>query len=203
MLVGCASHDLVINGAQWTQPDFAIRKHYAASDVVTLKPDYQTVVCLGCPRDEAFRDSDRVYWITVREELEPVSLNNSPVPAPAPEKSRILREALGAKHFHFDSYRLVGDLSPLSRILDAALKNPDQPLHIVGHTDAIGTTSYNLKLSVQRAKAVASWLKSHGVAAERIEIEGAGEGKPVATNTTSQGRAKNRRTEMTIVVSDE
>ena len=106
--------------------------------------------------------------------------------------------------FSFDSYQIIGDLSPLQHILDIALKNPQQPIRIVGHTDSIGTTPYNLSLSARRAKSVGRWLTDKGVSPERITIEGRGEGEPSASNKTKKGRVLNRRTEMfmTIVVSE-
>ena len=69
IVVGCARQELV-HVVEWQQPDFAIRKHYVISDVVTLKPAYQTVVCLGCDRENAFSDSDRVFWIALRSDVE-------------------------------------------------------------------------------------------------------------------------------------
>jgi OmpA-OmpF porin, OOP family len=65
---------------------------------------------------------------------------------------------------------------------------------IEGHTDSIGSESFNLGLSQRRAEAVASYLQSQGVdVAGRFEIRGYGEANPVATNDTAAGRAQNRR----------
>lgn len=199
IVVGCARQELV-HVVEWQQPDFAIRKHYVISDVVTLKPAYQTVVCLGCDRENAFSDSDRVFWIALRSDAETDLIEQSTPVA----QQKIIKKTLGSKLFRFDSYQIIGDLSPLQHILDIALKNPQQPIRIVGHTDSIGTTPYNLSLSARRAKSVGVWLTNKGVSPERITIEGRGEGEPVAPNTTKKGRVLNRRTEMfmTIVVSE-
>jgi outer membrane protein OmpA-like peptidoglycan-associated protein len=69
---------------------------------------------------------------------------------------------------------------------------------LVGYTDATGAPQYNLGLSKRRAEAVRDFLVAHGVGAERITVEWKGEADPVAPNTTKEGRAKNRRTEITL-----
>lgn len=69
----------------------------------------------------------------------------------------------------------------------------------VGHTDSVGTDTYNQKLSVRRAEAVKKYLTSKGVEKNRIYTEGKGEKQPVADNKTSAGRAKNRRVEVEAV----
>jgi OOP family OmpA-OmpF porin len=64
---------------------------------------------------------------------------------------------------------------------------------IVGHTDNAGSDAFNQALSERRAKAVAAYLESKGIAAGRIVASGAGEAQPVADNATEEGRALNRR----------
>lgn len=71
-------------------------------------------------------------------------------------------------------------------------------IHVVGFTDSTGTAQYNLKLSQQRAQAVAQFLESRGVNAQRILTWGRGESQPVASNATAAGRAKNRRVAIVI-----
>ena len=72
-------------------------------------------------------------------------------------------------------------------------------IEVAGHTDSSGSDQYNQALSERRAQAVASYLGSHGVASQRLITIGAGESHPVASNDTEQGRAANRRVELTIV----
>lgn len=69
----------------------------------------------------------------------------------------------------------------------------------VGHTDAIGTQTYNKGLSERRARAVANYLLEKGVPKEKIFTEGKGETLPLASNASKAGRAKNRRVEVEVV----
>lgn len=80
------------------------------------------------------------------------------------------------------------------------LKEYDKTVvEVAGHTDSSGSDQYNLGLSERRAQAVAGYLSSHGVKSQRLLPIGAGETHPVASNDTEQGRASNRRVELTIV----
>ena len=69
----------------------------------------------------------------------------------------------------------------------------------VGHTDSVGSDSYNQKLSVARSESVKAYLVSKGIEKNRVYTEGKGEKQPVADNKTSEGRAKNRRVEIEVV----
>jgi OOP family OmpA-OmpF porin len=69
----------------------------------------------------------------------------------------------------------------------------------VGHTDTIGSASYNQALSNRRAESVKAYLVSKGIESNRIYTEGKGQTQPVADNSTREGRAKNRRVEVEVV----
>ncbi|MDX2458130.1 MAG: OmpA family protein [Gammaproteobacteria bacterium] len=72
-------------------------------------------------------------------------------------------------------------------------------IEVVGHTDDVGDDAYNMDLSEQRAAAVTQYLIDAGVDASKIVAVGAGESLPIATNTTEQGRAENRRVEVLVL----
>ncbi|HEX7011427.1 MAG TPA: OmpA family protein [Steroidobacteraceae bacterium] len=72
-------------------------------------------------------------------------------------------------------------------------------VEVAGHTDSTGSDQYNMQLSQRRANAVARYLVSQGIKEQRLITVGAGETRPVASNDTEQGRAANRRVELTIV----
>jgi OmpA-OmpF porin, OOP family len=69
---------------------------------------------------------------------------------------------------------------------------------ITGHTDNIGAPDYNMKLSLRRAESVRDYLASIGIDPKKLEVRGEGESKPIADNSTDEGRAKNRRVEVDI-----
>ncbi len=81
----------------------------------------------------------------------------------------------------------------LNDVLAVLTANPDWRLRIEGHTDNVGDKAANLKLSIARAAAVASWLTGKGVAAGRLSTAGLGDTQPVGESTTEEGRARNRR----------
>ena len=70
---------------------------------------------------------------------------------------------------------------------------------ITGYTDNVGEASFNSTLSLQRAEAVRDHLISLGADANKFEVSGAGETNPIADNSTDEGRAKNRRVEVTVI----
>jgi outer membrane protein OmpA-like peptidoglycan-associated protein len=96
-------------------------------------------------------------------------------------------------------------LLPQSRaVLDAAVSvlenHPELSLvRIEGHTDGHGKADYNLGLSKRRAKAVRLYLMQHGIGPDRLQSDGFGSSRPIASNDTTEGRARNRRVEMVIV----
>ena len=82
-------------------------------------------------------------------------------------------------------------------------KYPEDRVKVIGHTDSQGSNETNAKLSLQRARVVYNQLIQSGVPSEHIEIIGMGEMRPIASNATPEGRAKNRRVELEITVDEE
>lgn len=72
-------------------------------------------------------------------------------------------------------------------------------IDVYGHTDSTGTDEYNQSLSERRADSVANFLSNSGVQRARVETRGYGESQPIASNSTEEGRAANRRVELRIV----
>lgn len=69
---------------------------------------------------------------------------------------------------------------------------------VIGHTDSVGSDTYNQQLSERRARSVAEYLASQQVMPERLLVDGRGESQPIASNSNPEGRAKNRRVEIQI-----
>ena len=106
--------------------------------------------------------------------------------------------------YDFDSDVVRPEARTNLRELAASLdKYPNTDLLIVGHTDQLGTQTYNQGLSERRARSAASYLIAQGVSGTRIVTRGLGETEPVASNQTEAGRQANRRVEVAIYASKE
>ncbi|MBP6534868.1 MAG: OmpA family protein [Arenimonas sp.] len=102
--------------------------------------------------------------------------------------------------FAFNSSDVNSQFYPVLDKVAATLSEYNQTtVNVAGHTDSVGSDSYNQRLSEQRASSVASYLQSRGVANQRLQISGYGESRPVDSNETESGRANNRRVEITLV----
>ena len=119
---------------------------------------------------------------------------------PIEEKKEIV---LNNIFFDFNS----ADLRPesiieLKKVVKIMQENPKLVVEIQGHTDSVGTDKYNLKLSQSRAEAVANYLIEQGIVKERFKVVGYGEAQPIASNSTDEGRQKNRRVVFKILSAD-
>ena len=121
-----------------------------------------------------------------------------PPPAPPPPVNRKI--VLRGVNFDFDKSNIRPDaaeiLSEAARILG---EEPDVRVSVDGHTDARGTDAYNERLSERRAQAVVERLERLGISPSRLQPQGFGESRPVASNDTEEGRAQNRRVELNAI----
>jgi outer membrane protein OmpA-like peptidoglycan-associated protein len=105
--------------------------------------------------------------------------------------------------FDYDSSDLRPDArETLSELASVFSRYPETRLRVEGHTDSTGSESYNQLLSEKRAESVASDLMQRGVEAGRIEMRGYGKTRPVADNSTPEGRQLNRRVEIHVVAEE-
>jgi outer membrane protein OmpA-like peptidoglycan-associated protein len=89
-------------------------------------------------------------------------------------------------------------LAELDRVATILKSDSTLKLVIQGHTDSEGTAARNAALSVRRAKAVKAYLISQGIAADRLETHAYGANRPLESNETAEGMARNRRVEMEL-----
>lgn len=106
------------------------------------------------------------------------------------------------KNIFFDTKKT--DLKPesiveLNNIINLLKENPTVKIQIIGYTDNVGKPADNLGLSKGRAVSVVNYLIEKGIAPDRLTFEGKGEANPIADNSTEEGRAQNRRTELRVV----
>jgi OmpA-OmpF porin, OOP family len=103
--------------------------------------------------------------------------------------------------FDFDKSNLKSDPQTDSKISEIKAwldKYPSSMLSVTGHTDLVGTPDYNNALALRRAQVVVTYLEKQGIGTGRIITASKGESEPAADYLTSEGRAKNRRTEISI-----
>jgi outer membrane protein OmpA-like peptidoglycan-associated protein len=101
--------------------------------------------------------------------------------------------------FPFDSDQLLPEArTNLARLAESLESYPNTRVLIVGHTDSDGAASYNQALSERRARAAAEYMVARGLVRTRLSTVGAGEGEPIATNDTADGKRQNRRVEVAI-----
>ena len=102
-------------------------------------------------------------------------------------------------NFQTDGFSLTpASQQQLTQVADKLKACPDPKVSVVGHTDTSGNDAINIPLSNNRAKAVADYLVSQGVAGDRVTSEGVGSAEPIAPNDTPAGKAQNRRTDITV-----
>jgi OOP family OmpA-OmpF porin len=132
----------------------------------------------------------------------------APAPAPAPAPAAVVvpaptsEKVTFAADAFFDFDKAVLKPEGRAKLDDLVSKMGGLNLEViiaVGHTDSVGSDTYNQKLSIRRSEAVKSYLVSKGVEKNRVYTEGKGEKQPVADNKTAEGRAKNRRVEIEVV----
>jgi outer membrane protein OmpA-like peptidoglycan-associated protein len=133
-----------------------------------------------------------------------VDANGCPPPPPVVEEAVVVKEetiVIRDVHFQFNKSTLTpSDKQVLDKIATRLkAEAPTAQLTVTGHTDSVGSDSYNQKLSDKRAHSVVEYLIEQGVPRSNfVSVVGAGESQPVADNKTADGRAQNRRTEIKI-----
>jgi adhesin transport system outer membrane protein len=115
--------------------------------------------------------------------------------APAATKVNLAADAL------FDFNKSVLKAGGAAKLDELVTRIKGVQLDVViatGHTDSVGSDAYNQRLSVARAESVKAYLVSKGVDVKRVQAVGKGESEPIADNATAEGRAKNRRVEVSV-----
>ena len=113
-----------------------------------------------------------------------------------------VKEAIVLEGVTFDtnSSRLIQQSQPiLDEVARGLKKYPRLRVELQGHTDDTGSDAYNLALSKRRADAVREYLLTQGVPSTQITSKGYGEKQPLDSNTTAEGRSKNRRVVMYVL----
>lgn len=136
----------------------------------------------------------------------PAPVTPAPAPAPAPDKQEPA-PAPEKQDFHFPNVQFelnsavlkTDSYQTLDLVAGSMKAAPTTQLILNGNSSAEGSAEHNLSLSVDRANAVKAYLVNAGVNGNNLTTKGYGESKPIADNTTEEGRALNRRVEIKVV----
>lgn len=91
----------------------------------------------------------------------------------------------------------------LNKLVEVLTRYPNTNIQVIGHTDSIGTASYNQALSERRATSVKTYLQDQGISSTRLTAVGKGQTDPIVSNSTDEGRAQNRRVEFVITANEQ
>ena len=118
----------------------------------------------------------------------------------ANNKTKVMADGQWNINFATASTTILGSEKELETIYNLLIQAEQTKLKIVGHTDNVGNSQSNLVLSKGRANSVVDYLVNRGISRNRIQlVDGKGDTSPIATNATADGKAKNRRVEITLL----
>jgi outer membrane protein OmpA-like peptidoglycan-associated protein len=155
----------------------------------------------ACPDGEVYtsfelsRARTREYVVAARRQS-PIELlpSSPPPPSSSASSERII---LRGVHFDFNKSNIRSqDAAVLDEAAETLKSHPNVSTDVNGYCDSIGEADYNLRLSERRADAVVKYLVDQGIAENRLSPHGFGKTDFVASNSTAEGRAQNRRVEM-------
>ncbi|MFO7940681.1 MAG: OmpA family protein [Bacteroidales bacterium] len=172
--------------------------------IASSKPETgQFIVCIPTNRNYALNvDKQNYLFYSDNFQLKGVYEATKPFSKDIPLQKIRTGERIVLRNIFFetDAYQLKEESSvELQKVIAFLEKNPSLKVEISGHTDNVGSDTYNQELSENRALSVFNYLLDKGIAKNRLTYKGYGESDPIATNDTEEGRAKNRRTEMKIL----
>lgn len=210
-LPGVPSEDLLLNGCPEPPRDHdgdAIPDQYDACPKVPGEATSERKTH-GCPK-VVDTDGDGVPDVDdscpKEAGIRPPEGNGCPAPvAPAEPTtaelvadvivlSQMVQFEVGTATLRAESDAILGEVARILRE-HAEL----ELVEVQGHTDERGSDELNLRLGQERAEAVVAWLVARGIAADRLAAKGYGSSRPIADNTTDEGRAKNRRVELRVL----
>ncbi|MBU6342826.1 MAG: OmpA family protein [Bacteroidetes bacterium] len=182
--------------------------HYSMRRVLKIVPQEEF--------DAWYKKQESFYLTQVRGKADDPNKDKMTLPIEAPIRAKAFSEnvkkavesanaadkTLSLKYINFEtgSSKLTEDSKyELDNLVEAMNTYPGMVIEVAGHTDNTGEPAQNKVLSQDRATAVLNYLTTRGISAGRVKANGYGDSKPLAPNDTPENRAKNRRTEFTIL----
>ena len=192
--VGAATEPfpLLVSGQRVSVPALHLKGSFTARSE-KWAPDIWVLAQRDHPLILKLEDAARVFQ-TVRADLGAGANGSASIEAAL---ARTCRVEVPGIYFEFNSAVLnPASDATIATLAEILARHADWPVTVEGHTDSIGTSAANQSLSERRAAAVRDRLANRGVAAARLRAVGYGQTKPRETNTTVEGRARNRRVEL-------
>ncbi|MFH2096864.1 MAG: OmpA family protein [Bacteroidota bacterium] len=172
-----------ISGGYYYLDDVLVRLKQPGDVATTGKPDEVIIPVEPPPKEE-----DKPDITTSEKPLEDIAYN--------------VGETIKLDNIFFETDKAVllpESITELDQLVETMKRHSTLVIEIQGHTDNVGTDEYNQVLSLNRAKAVVDFLTGKGIVSSRISSSGYGSTRPIAGNSTEEGRAMNRRVEFKVV----
>lgn len=148
---------------------------------------------------ENVQDAHLHDWLAQREQIATRLGASGDIEIQTRDDGALLLRLPAAEGFARDSAEPAPSLhDALARLAPVLAAPAKVAVHVIGHTDSIGSEVYNLQLSIRRAEAVMETLRSLGVPLARLSADGKGESESLVSNDTPEGRATNRRVELLL-----
>jgi OOP family OmpA-OmpF porin len=204
LALGFASTAALAQQGRSTQGYLTDQRNGIVKDPFNLcwRTGYFTPALAHCECDPDLIPRDVCFPPPPKPAAAPPAPAPAPKPAPAPAPKPVTEKVTFAADVFFDFDKAVLKPEGKAKLDDLVAKLKGIALEVIiaiGHTDSIGSDAYNQKLSVRRSEAVKAYLVSKGIEPNRVYTEGKGKTQPIASNSTAEGRAKNRRVEIEVV----
>jgi outer membrane protein OmpA-like peptidoglycan-associated protein len=205
LLVGCAGREFAPKYAVWYYPpelvqaDRAIMEAKKAGKHKACPVEFKEAKDMKKKAYEVYLACNTKEGIALAQKATKMAKALCPAHPKKPEK--VIDKMTIMINFDFDRANIRdADRDELEKGLKFIKKYPNAKIRLAGHTDSVGTDEYNQGLSERRAVAAKKYFVDEGkIETKRISTVGYGESKPVASNKTKEGRAKNRRVEILIL----
>ena len=203
-------HRVLTNTQEWTlitgtfeaeggEQFLTIGNFYPASQSNVVDLDYLTYLLPGA---YYYIDDISLTCLTCGQQPNPEIDTTTLAHAPTLEDSLQVGATFILKDIYFDydkSILLQQSYTELRNLISLLEEYPKLKIEVGGHTDGRGSVDYNNRLSESRAKSVVDYLISKGIDPRRLQYKGYGKSRPITTNDTEEGRAKNRRVEFRVL----
>lgn len=204
-LIGCAGMEFAPKKAVWYYPKELVNADKAVADAKHAGKNKKCPVEFNEAKDLKNKAYDTYLSCRTKEAIgmanDAAKKAKALCPTHPKKVEKVIDRMTLSVNFDFDKSNIRDvDKAELKKGINFIKKYPHSKIKLEGHTDSVGTEEYNQRLSERRASSTKEYFVTvGGIDAKRIKTAGYGETKPIASNKTKEGRAKNRRVEILIL----